>query len=352
MAEKAKSRVCFIVRGLHDVGGIERVTIVVAGMLADVGYSVDILCIQEGEPYFSIPNKITLHYLKDEEGWSRKSQLQNWIRRNNPNVIVVSGTNRPLFILQAVGNCPIIAWEHVNATISSHPFHNLYRYFYAKRAKVVTLSKGDQDAWKKKFPKADITCIPNPVTLPQANPSTLERKCILSIGRLAGQKGYDLLIEAWSLIEQQHPDWILRIVGSGRWEKRLLKQISELGIENRIEMVPATPKVIEEYQNASVFALSSRYEGFGLVLVEAMQMGLPIVSFDCPFGPREIISDGETGILVPNGDIQQFAQALDHLLQLPDLRAEMGAEALRQVARYSPKVLATQWASLIESCTD
>lgn len=347
-----QKHILFIVRGLHDVGGIERVTIVVAGMLLAEGYKVSILCIQGGKPYFDLPEEIQLVYLPECLGSSRRKKLQKWIESHHPSLVIVSGTNRPLFILRAIGSsCPIIAWEHLNATISAHPLHNIYRYAYARHATIVTLSEADRESWLKKIPKASVTCIPNPATLPKASPSLLKSKRILAIGRLAGQKGFDLLIRAWALIESQFPEWELRIVGSGRKERDLRKLTAQLGITERIEMIPATPDVITEYQGASLYALSSRYEGFGLVLVEAMQMGLPVVSFNCPHGPKEIVSDGKTGILVPDGDIQLFAQALAHLLQHPELRAEMGAEALRQVDRYSPKVLATKWASLIESCT-
>lgn len=346
-----KKHITFIVRGLHNMGGIERVTIVVASMLTNVGYRVSILCLQRGTPYFNIPEEIGLFNLNDVRGSSKSERLKVWMKEEHPDLVVVSGTNRPLFILRAIGNCPVIGWEHLNATISAHPLHNLYRKFYARRCKIVTLSNADKESWQKKFPTADVRCIPNPITLPNATPSSLENKRILAVGRLAGQKGFDLLIKAWAIIEKSFPDWKLRIVGSGRREKQLLQLIAQLGIEQRIEMLPATPEIIREYQRASIYALSSRYEGFGLVLVEAMQLGLPVVSFDCPHGPREIVSHGETGLLIPNGDVDAFAEALSTMISNPTMREEMAKEALVQVERFGDKVISTKWVDLIEQMT-
>lgn len=343
--------IAFIVRGLHDIGGIERVTIVVASMIAKVGYKVSILCIQKGEPYFEVPKEIGLFNLQDFEGRTRGAKLKSWMSVHKTNLIIVSGTNRPLFILRAIGRCPVIAWEHLNATISAHPLHNLYRSFYGRRAKIVTLSNADAESWRKKFPKAEVFCIPNPVTLPKSAPSDLKSKNVLAVGRLAGQKGFDLLIRSWAMIEKKHPEWKLRIVGSGRWERKLFKLISKLNISDRVDMIPATPKITEEYQNSSIYALSSRYEGFGLVLVEAMQFGLPVVSFDCPHGPKEIVSHGETGLLVPNGDIKAFAGALSEMISKPNMREEMSKEALVQVERFGDEAIITKWIELIESMT-
>lgn len=344
-----RAHIAFIVRGLHDVGGIERVTTVVATMLSESSYRVSIVCLQGGAPYFELPPHIRLVYLQGLSGRTRTAKLRAWIHREHPAAVVVSGTNRPLFILQAAKGYPIIAWEHLNITISSHPLHGIYRRCYARHATmIVTLSEADAEAWHERMPHARVTCIPNPATLPPATPSRLETPHILAIGRLAGQKGFDLLIQAWAMIAPKHPDWRLRIIGSGRKEKQLKALSSKLGITDRIDMIPATKDVIPEYQNASVYALTSRYEGFGLVLVEAMQMGLPIVSFDCPHGPAEIVSHGETGLLVPNGDIPAFAHALDRMLSSPDLRRTMSAEALRQVERYGTGSITQRWTALLE----
>lgn len=349
MSQNDNKHITFIVRGLHDMGGIERVTLVVASMMVNVGYKVSILCIQKGVPYFEIPNEVRIYHLDDCQGKSRSARLKNWMSQYQPSLVIVSGTNRPLFILRAIGRCPLIAWEHLNATISAHPLHNLYRHYYAKRAKIVTLSNADAKAWQDKFPSSEVFCIPNPVTLPKTAPSDLMNKRILAVGRLAGQKGFDLLIRAWAMIEKDYPDWTLRIVGSGRRGKQLQKLMEKLKITSRVEMMPATPRIIDEYQNASIYALSSRYEGFGLVLVEAMQFGLPIVSFDCPHGPKEIVSHGETGLLVPNGNIAAFAEALSRMISSSAMRREMSEEALKQVERFGNQVIISKWIDLINS---
>lgn len=351
ISQHEKKHVVFVARGLHDVGGIERVTLVVANMLSEAGYRVSILCLQKEEPFYKVPDSIGLFYLDDAEGKTRSERLLSWIDLNHPMLLVVVGTNRPLFILKAREKCPVVAWEHLNASISAHPLHNLYRSFYSRHAKIVTLSVADEEAWKHKFPRADVFCIPNPVTLPKAAPSRLTNKRVLAVGRLAGQKGFDLLLKAWAQVEGRYPEWTLRIVGSGRWEKILRKLVIKLRIASRVEMIPATTNIVSEYQNASIYALSSRYEGFGLVLVEAMQMGLPVVSFDCPQGPREIVSQGETGLLVPNGNVLAFADALSEMISNQPMREKMSKQALLHVERFSEKSTLAKWVTLIESCT-
>ena len=155
-------------------------------------------------------------------------------------------------------------------------------------------------------------------------PANLDAKRVLAAGRLTRQKGFDWLIPAWAQVEEKHPDWKLRICGEGNWRERLEAQIAEHGLEN-LELPGSCPDMADQMSNASIYALSSRFEGFPLILCEAMSKGMAPVAFDCPTGPAEMIRDGENGLIVPLGDIDAFAAGA-----APDDRGRRATSPLRQ----------------------
>jgi len=170
----------------------------------------------------------------------------------------------------------------------------------------------------------------------------------VTIGRYAYQKGYDLLLQAWAEVEKYYPDWSLDIYGMG--DQTSYRQLmSDLGIDaRRCRLNGPVEDVVKTYTDSSVFVLSSRFEGFGLVLVEAMACGLPVVSFDCPAGPDEIITDGVDGLLVPSGDVHALAGKLMTLMSDEDLRKRLGQQARQSVRRYEMAAIATQWKDLFD----
>jgi glycosyltransferase involved in cell wall biosynthesis len=146
----------------------------------------------------------------------------------------------------------------------------------------------------------------------------------------------------------KHPDWILRIYGDGMREQ-LQQQIDSLGITASCILEPTVSNIVDKYCESSIFALSSRFEGFGMVIIEAMACGVPPVSFTCPCGPRDIISDGKDGLLVEDGNIEQLAEKISYLIENEDIRKKMGQQARMDVQRFRIENIAEQWKQLFES---
>ena len=176
-------------------------------------------------------------------------------------------------------------------------------------------------------------------------PADLDAKRVLAAGRLTRQKGFDWLIPAWAQVEAKHPDWKLRICGEGNWRERLEAQVAELGLEN-IELPGSCPDMADQMSNASIYALSSRFEGFPLILCEAMSKGMAPVAFDCPTGPAEMIRDGENGLIVPLGDIDAFAAGLLRMIEDDELRHRCGPAAAETGRNFKMDAIGPMWDEL------
>jgi glycosyltransferase involved in cell wall biosynthesis len=176
-------------------------------------------------------------------------------------------------------------------------------------------------------------------------PANLDAKRVLAAGRLTRQKGFDWLIPAWAQVEEKHPDWKLRICGEGNWRERLEAQIAEHGLQN-LELPGSCPDMADQMSNASIFALSSRFEGFPLILCEAMSKGMAPVAFDCPTGPAEMIRDGENGLIVSLGDIDAFAAGLLRMIEDDELRHRCGRGAAETGRNFKMDAIGPMWDEL------
>ena len=175
-----------------------------------------------------------------------------------------------------------------------------------------------------------------------------EVKRVISAGRYMSEKGFDMLLEAWHLLPQQFSDWHLYIFGNGD-RSVYIKIVDKYNMGGTVHLMSATNDIAQEFSKSSLYVMSSRYEGFGLVLAEAMSCGLPCVSFDCPYGPREIIKDGEDGLLAINQDVEDLSHKMARLMSDDKLRQAMGEQAIRNIARYEPRVIMNQWINLFET---
>jgi glycosyltransferase involved in cell wall biosynthesis len=189
--------------------------------------------------------------------------------------------------------------------------------------------------------------IPNAVPRMGGGIAPLDGKIAVAAGRLETQKGFDLLIRAWERVAEAHPDWQLRIYGSGPRRDDLRRMILERGLYDRVLLMGRTKRLGEAMAGASLFVLSSRFEGFGMVIVEAMSKGLPVVSFDCPRGPGEIIRHGRDGILVPAEDVGGLADGMLDLIEDVPKRRSYGAAAVENARSYAVDSIAERWEELL-----
>ena len=223
--------------------------------------------------------------------------------------------------------------------------HNLVAHL-RRLDKLVVLTEKDREAWVE---LDNVVAIPDPLSLYPKTVSSLTEKRIVAVARYSHEKGIDLLLQAWALVEKQTDGWRLDVYGDG--DRIPYNQlIEDLRIDrSRCELHGRTDNVETEYINSGIFVLSSRFEGFGMVLTEAMACGLPVVSFDCPWGPRSILSDGNDGSLVENGNVEALSDSLIRLMGDEDLRHRMAANGIKNVQRFSIGSIAECWKQLFES---
>ena len=209
----------------------------------------------------------------------------------------------------------------------------------------VVLTKEDSKNWPE---LTNLVVIPNFVFSNTSLKSDLSSKRVVAVGRYSWQKGFDMLIDAWKIVSARHPDWHLDIYGSGD-NISYQKLADELCLSSSVTCHKSVDYVYEKYSESSIYVLSSRYEGFGLVLVEAMGTGLPVVSFACPCGPRDIIEDGVSGYLVEAGDVRKMAEKICYLIENRDVRESMGQAAIARAGMFSRDQVMHRWIELFES---
>jgi glycosyltransferase involved in cell wall biosynthesis len=213
---------------------------------------------------------------------------------------------------------------------------------------IVLLTKEEQGLWPE---LKNTIVIPNPILTPPGKQSDTKSKRVIAAGRYAEQKGFDLLIKAWENVFKKHPDWELHIYGEGSLREPLQRQIDEAGMGNVCFLEHNTPNIEEKYSESSIFVLSSRFEGFGMVLTEAMSCGLPLVSFDCACGPKDIITNGEDGLLVECFDTDKMGEAINSLIEDDEKRKVMGENAYRNSNRYKMEHISEIWTTLFCNVT-
>ena len=211
---------------------------------------------------------------------------------------------------------------------------------------LVVLTEKDKESWKE---LSNVEAIPNPLPFTTDSISSLSEKRVIAICRYSYEKGIDLLLQAWKKVEDETTEWRLDVYGDG--ERRPYESmIDNLSIDrNRCSLHGRIADVQQTYKDSSISVCSTRFEGFGLVIIEAMSCGLPVVSFDCPWGPGSIISDSQDGLLVENGNIDKLAETLIGLMENEQLRIQMASQAVLNAQRFQLDRIALRWKSLFES---
>lgn len=237
-----------------------------------------------------------------------------------------------------------------NNNIIIRAYYFLYRKYYLgiidnKADAVVCLTKGDANEWQK---AKHVEIIPNFSVMPVYSHTTNEEKRVIAVGRLEWQKGYDRLIKIWSLVTRKHPDWQLDIFGEGRLEEKLKNKINESGLKN-MKIHPFTSNINQEYAVSSICVLASRFEGFALVLLEAMRHGVPCVSFDCKYGPKDVVDNKKNGYVIENGDITEFANKICYLIEKPEIRKQFSNSAIKKADVFNVDIIMKQWTTLFDS---
>ena len=374
-------KIVYCTPALYSAGGVERVVSVKASYFADVyGYDVTII-ITEGkgrESFFPLSSKVDVINLNlgFEELWKAsfikkiflylkkqrqfKKLLKQELIRIRPDFTISVLRREINFLNEIRDGSRKIGELHVNRSNyrnfdkrNSNIIKSLFARFWMhslighlrKLDKMVVLTEDAKVDWPE---LKNVILIPDPLPFRVETVSDLSAKRIISIGRYAYEKGNDLLLQAWAKVEKKCREWSLDIYGMGN-QAPYRQQMKELGVdESRCHLYGSLPNVKEEYLRSSIFALPSRFEGFGLVIIEAMSCGLPVVTFDCENGPRNILTDGENGYLIPPFDVDAYAEKLIRLILDELLRREIGANARKSSQRYAIDDIANQWKQLFE----
>ena len=375
-------KIVYLTPALYMAGGVERVLTLKANYFAEhYGYDITIILTEgKGKPLFyplsdkvkivnldinfeelwhcSFAKKIVLYLNKQIE---YKKKVKEELMRLRPD-ITVSMLRREINFInnihdgsKKIGELHINRANYRNFSASDANFvKNIFARFWSnnllghlrKLNRLVVLTEKDREAWHE---LDNVEAIPNPLPFDVCNISNQESKRLLLVGRYSHEKGIDLMLEAWAKLQGKCSDWTLDIFGDGDREPYIL-QAKQLGIDmSRCHLNGRTDDVRREYANSAMLVCTSRFEGFGMVIAEAMACGLPVVSFDCPWGPRSIISDGEDGALVANGNVEELASTILKLVNNSDLLYAMSMKALENIKRFNIDNIAEKWHLLFES---
>lgn len=362
-------RLVFIINSL-DVGGAQHVLVTLCNGFLQRGHNVTVVTLSgTDDDFFVLPAgiaRIALNVNGDSPTFFHA--LYNNIRRIIsirravllvcPDIVISQMVSTNITTLMALSGTarPVIVIEHVDPLTqnSKKIWETLVRIVYPGAAYVVSASKGTNDyfSW---LPSNKHTIIYNPVVnvKPSANQGDVlfddrSRQHILGMGRLVAQKGFHLLIEAFAKLADRHPNWDLVIIGDGEKRAELEAQATTLELRDRIFFFGSCPNPYPTVAACELFVLSSLFEGLPSVVIGAMACGVPVVSFDCQSGPREIIRNGIDGILVPPGDVGALAAAMDRLMSNQAERMELAIRAVEVTERFGLEGIVTQWEELIQ----
>lgn len=350
-----KPSVVFIQEQLCVAAGTERISIGVMNELADRGYQVTVVLFgNDRTSAFPLNDKILIFLIGSpfENRYKLRAafKLKKIVNEVNPDYVINVAV--PMMQVSFLAKClgmkgKIITWEHFTLFAGSR-CGSLFRIFSALVSnQTIVLTEQDRNSYPNLI-RRKIRVIGNFVMETKFKSSLVNKK-VLSVGRLVRTKGFDILLDIWGNIFQKHNDWILQIVGSGEEQESLWNKIKELHLEEKVQIVPAVKNIEDYYRDASIYVSTSQLESWGLVLAEAKSFGLPIVCFDCPHGPKNIIRNGIDGDLIALNDREKMKEKLLLLINDLELRKKYGKAAREDFeCRFSKKSIFNKWTELLK----
>lgn len=377
-------KVSFLINNIYGIGGTNRTVINLAEALS-ADHEVEIVSVfrRAAATKFEISPQVTVRALVDlrpgktgadrgdpaleepttvvprqEEFYAQYSRLSDeriidYLAKTTADVVIGTRPSLNLFVAQYTQDSALrVAQEHMTHLAIPPAVRAEMARTYPRLDAVTTVTEADARSFLEHTPVPrglPVVGIPNSVPEPVVRPSEGDRNVIVSAGRMHHVKRYDLLLTAFAELAPDFPDWQLRVYGDGGEAAKLRTMVHELGLAGQVLLMGGFSPIESEWAKGAIAVVTSSAESFGMTLVEAMRCGLPVVSTDCPVGPREIITHGEDGLLVTNGDAAAVAAGLRTVMADGDLRRSMAAAALRNSARYDPAVIAARYVELFET---
>lgn len=372
-------RIVYVTDAFAVWGGIERVLTDKMNYLVDVcGMDIFLVtCNQGSHPIlYQLQNKvqcedlnIRMHqqyvyhgikrlYVRMQLQQTFKQRMHDFLKRIKPDVIVCVKIDFVGLLNKVKGDIPLIVESHTLCMAERleeigwlRKIHlQSFKRAIRKAEAVISLTESDAADWRSINNK--VYTIPNVAHLNENGLyASCEQKAVIFVGRFSYQKDINSLLQIWEIVHLQHPDWRLDIYGEGELKEYYLSKIQTMNAD--IQVYEPTSDIMEKYREHSILLLTSLYEPFGLVLPEAMSCGLPVVAFDCPYGPADIITDGVDGFLIKGRNINLFAQRVCQLIESRDLRRQMGQKGMLSSQRYQASRIMPQWVRLFETiCFD
>lgn len=361
-------RIIILSSNMTETGGIQRLTASLANSFSkceNVYVHIINSGIKNGKERFELDNRITNIYMGIEpknllgltifekliDNFNTFIKIKRFFKKyefdDGENIVIALGHSQSCllpFIIPNKKNIKKIGSQH--NPISYNLIYSIIRKISLKRLdKYILLNKTMQEDFLNHYNFINTYVIENPNQI-NSKRSDLNNKTVIAVGRMTEQKNFETLINMWSDIKEKNINWTLRIIGDGPLREELLNQIKKLNLEDVIELKSFNSNIENEYYKADILAMTSIYEGFGLVLVEAQSCGLPTIAFDCPTGPRNIINDGIDGYLIKNGDAKQFIKKLDDLMNNSEMKFKMGKNAIENSKRFDVETITEKWIKL------
>jgi GalNAc-alpha-(1->4)-GalNAc-alpha-(1->3)-diNAcBac-PP-undecaprenol alpha-1,4-N-acetyl-D-galactosaminyltransferase len=360
-------KIIFIIDSLCS-GGAERVMSILANNLSYTGHQITILSKVHQPGFYELSENVTLVYPKTKINYrnritttlSRISlyiDIYKYLKNAKPDRVIpfLTTTNGTIIILCKLLGLNVIASEHNNfrLNLKSFPVWFIKRHIYPHANLITVLTERDKVEYYNKFMK-NVVVMPNPLPLVPIEKVDLRHrdKIILSAGNLLRweQKGFDRMLEIFSLIAPKYPEWQLHIAGNGD-PAYLTEIILKLKIGSQVTLLGEVKDIQGLMQSSSIFALTSRWEGLPMVLLEAMSQGMACIAFDCFTGPGDLITNDSDGILVEDNHFDQFVVRLSKLIEDQELRLTLGTNAIEKSKKYLPEKIVERWLSIIENPT-